>query len=116
MIRIGSFSKTLSASVRCGYIAARPDWIEGLVDLQVATSFGGPSPVAAELVASVLADGSYRKHLEELRRRLARARRETAEQLQRARHRAMADAARRLLSLVPPAGRLRFRRRGACGA
>ena len=29
VIRIGSFSKTLSASVRCGYIAARPDWIEG---------------------------------------------------------------------------------------
>ena len=83
VIRIGSFSKTLSASVRCGYIAARPDWIADLVDLQVATSFGGPSPVATELIASVLAGGSYRKHMEELRRRLARARRETAEKLQR---------------------------------
>jgi len=31
VIRIGSFSKTLSPSVRCGYIAARADWIEGLV-------------------------------------------------------------------------------------
>ena len=31
VIRIGSFSKTLSASIRCGYIAARPDWIEGLI-------------------------------------------------------------------------------------
>ena len=41
VIRIGSFSKTLSASVRCGYIAGRADWIEGLIDLQVATSFGG---------------------------------------------------------------------------
>jgi DNA-binding transcriptional MocR family regulator len=58
VIRIGSFSKTLSASVRCGYIAARPDWIEGLIDLQVATSFGGPSPVATELIASALAGGS----------------------------------------------------------
>ena len=47
VIRIGSFSKTLSASIRCGYIAARADWIEALTDLQVATSFGGPSPVAA---------------------------------------------------------------------
>lgn len=83
VIRIGSFSKTLSASVRCGYIAARPDWIADLVDLQIATNFGGPSPVATELIASVLAGGSYRKHLEELRRRLARARRETAEKLQR---------------------------------
>jgi DNA-binding transcriptional MocR family regulator len=83
VIRIGSFSKTLSASVRCGYIAARQDWIGDLVDLQVATSFGGPSPVATELIASVLAGGSYRKHMDELRRRLARARRETAEKLQR---------------------------------
>jgi DNA-binding transcriptional MocR family regulator len=41
VIQIGSFSKTLSASVRCGYIAARPDWIEGLIDLKIATSFGG---------------------------------------------------------------------------
>jgi len=76
VIRVGSFSKTLSASVRCGYIAARPDWIDGLVDLQVATSFGGPSPVATELIAHVLVSGGYRKHMEELRRRLAHARRE----------------------------------------
>jgi len=74
VIRIGSFSKTLSASVRCGYIAARADWIAGLVDLQVATSFGGPSPVAAMLIADVLAGGTYRKHMAGLRQRLARAR------------------------------------------
>lgn len=81
VVRIGSFSKTLSASVRCGYIAARPDWIEGLVDLQVATNFGGPSPVSTDLLSHVLAGGSYRKHMEELRRRLVRARRETADRL-----------------------------------
>jgi DNA-binding transcriptional MocR family regulator len=76
VIRIGSFSKTLSASIRCGYIVARPDWIEGLVDLQVATNFGGPSPVASELVFGTLSDGSYRKHLAGLRNRLAKRRRE----------------------------------------
>jgi len=81
IIRIGSFSKTLSASVRCGYIAARADWIEGLVDLQIATSFGGPSPVATELIASVLAGGSYRKHMEEIRQRLLRARKMVASRL-----------------------------------
>lgn len=81
VIRIGSFSKTLSASVRCGYIAARRDWIEGLIDLQVATSFGGPSPVATELIADVLAGGSYRKHMAELRQRLAQARDRTAARL-----------------------------------
>jgi DNA-binding transcriptional MocR family regulator len=82
VIRIGSFSKTLSASIRCGYLAARPDWVEALVDLQVATNFGGPSPVAAELVFAALSDGSYRKHLDDLRRRLARVRRETADKLE----------------------------------
>lgn len=81
VIRIGSFSKTLSASVRCGYIAARPDWIEGLVDLQVATSFGGPSPVATELIAGVLAGGTYRKHMDEVRQRLARARKVAIDRL-----------------------------------
>ena len=83
VIRVGSFSKTLSASVRCGYIAARADWIEQLVDLQVATNFGGPSPVATALIAHVLAGGSYRKHLETLRQRLVRARRDAAAQLHR---------------------------------
>jgi DNA-binding transcriptional MocR family regulator len=73
VIRIGSFSKALSASVRCGYIAGRLDWIEGLVDLQVATSFGGPSPANTELIATVLASGSYRKHIEDVRQRLSRA-------------------------------------------
>jgi DNA-binding transcriptional MocR family regulator len=82
VIRIGSFSKTLSASIRCGYIAARADWIEGLADLQVATTFGGPSPVATELIASVLAGGGYRKHMEELRQRLARVGHETATRLE----------------------------------
>jgi DNA-binding transcriptional MocR family regulator len=83
VIRIGSFSKTLSASVRCGYIAARPDWCEDLIDLQLATGFGGPSVVATEVIAGVLASGFYRKHMEELRRRLARARRDVAEKLRR---------------------------------
>lgn len=81
VIRIGSFSKTLSASVRCGYIAGRADWIEALVDLQVATSFGGASPVATDLIAHVLAGGSYRKHMDEIRLRLVRARKLAVDRL-----------------------------------
>lgn len=38
---IGSFSKTLSASLRCGYIAAPKEWVESLLDLKIATGFGG---------------------------------------------------------------------------
>ncbi|NGN43377.1 PLP-dependent aminotransferase family protein [Mesorhizobium sp. CGMCC 1.15528] len=76
VIHIGSFSKTLSASVRCGFVAARGDWIDGLADLKIATTFGG-APFSAELVLGMLRDGSYRKHLDGLRERLARAMGET---------------------------------------
>lgn len=72
VVHIGSFSKTLSASARCGFIAARQDWIEGLIDLKIATTFGG-GRLAAELVFNVLRDGSYRKHMERLRVRLSHA-------------------------------------------
>ncbi|EJK83780.1 PLP-dependent aminotransferase family protein [Rhizobium sp. AP16] len=81
VIHIGSFSKTLSASVRCGFIAARPDWIDGLVDLKVATSFSS-GQLAAELLFSALKDGSYRKHMEALRARLAKTMSETAARLE----------------------------------
>ncbi|WP_028745732.1 PLP-dependent aminotransferase family protein [Rhizobium mesoamericanum] len=72
VIHIGSFSKTLSASARCGFIAARREWVDGLIDLKIATSFGG-GRLSAELVCKVLSDGSYRKHMENLRSRLSKA-------------------------------------------
>jgi len=80
VVHIGSFSKTLSASVRCGFIAAPREWIEGLTDLKIATSFGG-GRLSAELVLTTLRDGSYRKHMEMLRQRLARAMSETIPRL-----------------------------------
>ena len=70
VVQIGSFSKTLSASLRCGYIAARADWIEGLTDLKIATSFAG-GRLSAELLLAVLQDGTYRKHIQGLRTKLA---------------------------------------------
>ncbi|MEJ1157210.1 aminotransferase-like domain-containing protein [Prosthecomicrobium sp. N25] len=81
VLHIGSFSKTLSASVRCGFVAARPDWIEALADLRIATAFGG-GRFAAAFVQGVLTDGSYRKHMEGVRQRLARAMAETARRLE----------------------------------
>lgn len=76
VVHIGSFSKTLSASLRCGFIAARRDWIEGLTDLKIATSFGA-SRVSAEFLLGALKDGTYRKHMDGLRGRLGRAMTET---------------------------------------
>lgn len=81
VIQIGSFSKTVSAALRCGYIAARADWIEALVDLKIATSFGSPS-LAAELVHQVLTDSGYRRHLQALRLRLAQQMQTTLARLQ----------------------------------
>ncbi|MDI7862299.1 PLP-dependent aminotransferase family protein [Rhizobiaceae bacterium n13] len=80
VIHIGSFSKSLSAAVRCGYIAARSDWIEQLVDLKIAASFGS-GRLSAELVLSTLRDGSYRRHMQDLRERLSRAMSQTSERL-----------------------------------
>lgn len=82
VIQIGSFSKTLSAAARCGFVAAKADWIEGLTDLKIATTFGG-GRLNAELTFAVLSDGGYRKHLDGLRSRLAKARFETTSRLQR---------------------------------
>ncbi|VAW24447.1 DNA-binding transcriptional regulator, MocR family / aminotransferase domain, partial [hydrothermal vent metagenome] len=72
VIHIGSFSKTLSAAIRCGFIATKTRWIEPLTDLKIATSFGG-EPFGAQVTWRVLKDGSYRKHLSELRQRLSKA-------------------------------------------
>lgn len=80
VVHIGSFSKTLSASVRCGYIAAPRDWIDGLIDLKIATTFGG-SRLASELVLTLLKDGSYRRHMESVRSRLSKAMRHTIARL-----------------------------------
>ncbi|RWC36188.1 PLP-dependent aminotransferase family protein [Mesorhizobium sp.] len=80
VVHIGSFSKTLSASVRCGFIAAPRDWMEGLTDLKIATSFGS-GRLASELVLTLLKDGSYRKHIDLLRTRLSRAMAETSTRL-----------------------------------
>ncbi len=80
VVHIGSFSKSLSASIRCGFIAARRDWIEGLVDIRIATSFGG-GQLSAELVLFMLKDGTYRKHMDALRTRLARSMSETGVRL-----------------------------------
>jgi len=80
VVQVGSFSKTLSAAARVGYVAVRRDWIDGLVDLKIATSFGS-GQVSSELVLNVLRDGSYRKHVEGLRLRLARAMAEVSSRL-----------------------------------
>jgi DNA-binding transcriptional MocR family regulator len=82
VILIGSFSKTLTGASRCGFIVARGDWIEGLTDIALATSFG-TNDLSAQATHRLLLDGSYRSHLDSLRPRLARAMAFTTENLDR---------------------------------
>jgi len=87
VIQIGSFSKTLSASARCGYIVARSDWLDPLVDMKIASNFAG-SQMSEALVLEVLKDGSYRRHMETVKARLSKARANISQTL-------------RLLDIVP---------------
>lgn len=80
VIVVGSFSKTISAAIRCGYIAARADWIDLLINLKIATSFSG-NDIHSRIIYHVLSQGQYRKHVEMLKLKLAKARATTIERL-----------------------------------
>ena len=70
VIQVGSFSKTLSAAVRCGYVAVREDWVEPLIDLKLAMSHGS-GHLSAALMHGLITAGAYRRHVVELRGKLA---------------------------------------------
>src|SRR5574337_733107 len=72
VVQVGSATKTVGAAMRCGYIAARPDWIGPLVDLKLAASRGN-SATGAVLLHRILTESGYRRHLDSLRRKLAEA-------------------------------------------
>jgi DNA-binding transcriptional MocR family regulator len=80
VVTIGSFSKTMTAAARCGFVAARADWVEALVDLKLAVSFGN-GELASDLVYRLLVDGTWRRHLDTLRTRLADAMGDTLRRL-----------------------------------
>jgi DNA-binding transcriptional MocR family regulator len=69
VIYVGGLSKTLSSSLRIGYLAANAALVKNLVDVKVLTSLGGTR--FAECVAGTLLErGTYRKYLERLRKRV----------------------------------------------
>lgn len=80
VLHIGSFSKTLSASARVGYIATRRDWIDALTDIKLATTFAG-NTLSAQVVHLLLTDGTYRRHIDTMRTKLASAMTMTANRL-----------------------------------
>ena len=70
VVQVGSATKAVGAAMRCGYIAAREDWIPQLVDLKLATTMGN-SATGAHILHRVLTESGYRRHLDGLRRKLA---------------------------------------------
>jgi DNA-binding transcriptional MocR family regulator len=69
VIKTGSFSKTLSAAVRCGFIIAKPDWVDEIVNLKLATSYGTAS-FNAQLIYRLLTEGAYRRHVNGMKDKL----------------------------------------------
>ncbi|SNY99019.1 aminotransferase-like domain-containing protein [Halomonas sp. hl-4] len=67
---LGSFSKSLSSSLRVGFIAAPAAWVQRLVDIKMLTSISAPH-FAEQVVTTMLQNGSYRKLTERLRSRLS---------------------------------------------
>ena len=82
VVQVGSATKAVGAAMRCGYIAAREEWIAQLVDLKLATTMGN-SATGAHILHRVLTESGYRRHLDGLRRKLADAMGRTLQTLRR---------------------------------
>ena len=82
VIYIGGFSKTLAANLRVGYIAAAPEIVQPIADLKMLTGLTS-SEIPERVVARILAEGHYRRHVDRLRGRLDAARERTARALEK---------------------------------
>lgn len=69
VIYISSFSKTLSASLRVGYLVAPTHLIAALADLKLLTSVAVPS-FCERFLSAILSDGIYERHLNLVQRKL----------------------------------------------
>jgi DNA-binding transcriptional MocR family regulator len=72
VIYISSFSKTISPNIRVGYLAANPDLLEDLAQLKMISGLTS-SEFSERLAYGALMDGRWRKHIKNLRERLAKA-------------------------------------------
>lgn len=70
VIYLGSFSKTISANLRVGYLLARQDVVQQLAQCKMLSGLTS-SEVAERLVLNVITDGRWRRHLKSLRERLS---------------------------------------------
>jgi DNA-binding transcriptional MocR family regulator len=69
VIYVGSFSKTLSSSIRVGFVVAGAEFISRLAEVKMVSSMGG-SRFCESVLANLLATGAYRKLVQRQRQRL----------------------------------------------
>jgi DNA-binding transcriptional MocR family regulator len=81
VIYIGSFSKTIGAGLRVGFVTADNQIIERLLYQKLVSGMSTPT-VTERLVSTILSEGHFRKHTEQLRERLARAQEKTCRRLE----------------------------------
>ncbi len=67
VVRLGSFSKSLTPGLRVGWINARPDLLRRIDAAAVLDSGGNPTQFAACTVARILMNGGYDDHVARLR-------------------------------------------------
>jgi DNA-binding transcriptional MocR family regulator len=82
VIYVGSFSKTVSAALRVGYLACKREIAGQLTDLKLLTGLT-TSEIGERLMHQLLIDGHYRKHLDRLRGRLQESRGKTLRSLEK---------------------------------
>jgi DNA-binding transcriptional MocR family regulator len=82
VIYLGSFSKTLAANLRVGYIAAAQEVVKALTDQKMLAGMTTPE-INERVVFKVLTEGHYRRHVERLRSRLDLVREKTMRMLER---------------------------------
>jgi DNA-binding transcriptional MocR family regulator len=73
VIYVRSFSKTLSGSLRVGFVASTQSVVDALADIKMLTCIT-TSQFTERLLYLMLVDGHYRKHLSRVRERLGEAR------------------------------------------
>jgi DNA-binding transcriptional MocR family regulator len=83
VVYVSSFSKTISANLRLGYVAARRDIVRRLADRKLVTHLA-TSELNERIVAELLSSGAYRRQLDRIRQKLARKRPHVATKLRRA--------------------------------
>jgi DNA-binding transcriptional MocR family regulator len=82
VIYLGSFSKTLAANLRVGFVACAPDIAQAVADQKMLVNMTTPE-LNERVLYKILTEGHYRRHVERVRARLDSVRDKTCRMLER---------------------------------